>query len=99
MKLRVLAISLALIMIFSTTAMAKGDTHGGDDFRQTAKECDTEASKFRNKGYHELASLYDCLAAIKRNAAKLADEGRWDDLDWTEYYRVEGKIEKLLKKK
>ncbi len=99
MKLRVLATSLALIMIFSTTAMAKGDTNGGDDFRQTAIEYDTKASKFRNKGYHDVARLYDRLAAIKRNAAKLADEGRWDDLDWTEYYKLEGKIEKLIKKK
>lgn len=99
MKLRVLATSLALTLIFSTTAMAEGDTRGGDDFRQTAIEYDAEASKFRNKGYHEVAGFYDRLAAIKRNAAKLADEGRWDELDWTEYYELNEKIEKLIKKK
>ena len=39
------------------------------------------------------------LAEIKRHAAKLADEGRWDDIDWTEYYELNEKIEKVLKKK
>lgn len=79
--------------------MAKGNTQGGDDFRQTAIEYETEAGKFRNKGYHELAAFYARLAEIKRHAAKLADEGRWDDIDWTEYYELNEKIEKALKKK
>ncbi len=50
MKYRIIAASLALTLILSTTAMAKGNTQGGDDFRQTAIEYETEADKFRNKG-------------------------------------------------
>ena len=99
MKYRVLAIILALTLILSTTSMAKDNTRGGDDFRQTAIEYDTEADKFRNKGYNEVAAFYTRLAEIKRHAAKLADEGRWDDIDWTEYYELNEKIEKVLKKK
>ncbi len=99
MKYRVLATSLALTLILSTTTMAKGNTEGGDDFRQTAIEYETEAKKFRNKGYHKVAAFYTRLAEIKRHAAKLADEGRWDDIDWTEYYALNERIEKILKKK
>ncbi|MEH6627789.1 MAG: hypothetical protein V7739_15190 [Motiliproteus sp.] len=32
------------------------------------------------------------MAAIKRHAAKLADQDRWDDINWREYHQLEDKL-------
>ncbi|MGK7871822.1 MAG: hypothetical protein AB4426_00375 [Xenococcaceae cyanobacterium] len=94
----VLITSLALALIFNPAAMAEGDRQGGHDFRQAALEYQAEADKFRQKGNFEVAAIYDRLAEIKRHAAELADQERWDEIDWTEYEELTEELEQLLKK-
>ncbi|MEH6626368.1 MAG: hypothetical protein V7739_07985 [Motiliproteus sp.] len=65
---------------------------GGDDFRNTAVEYDGKAQRYRQKGNPDIASVYVRMAAIKRHAAKLADQGRWDNIDWSEYHQLEEKL-------
>ncbi len=72
-------------------AQGKGG-HGGDGFRNTAVEYDGKAKHYKHKGKQDIAAVYARMAAIKRHAAKLADKGRWDDIDWSEYHQLEGKL-------
>ncbi len=80
---------------FNAPLLAEVDSNGGDDFRQTAMEYEVQAQKIRDEGDNALADIYDRLADIKYEAAELADEGRWDEIDWTEY---EALNEQLWKK-
>lgn len=79
----------------NTAVLAEGNSAGGDDFRQTAMEYEEKAEAMRDDDNSEVAAIYDRLAEIKYEAADLADEGRWDEIDWTEY---EALNEQLWKK-
>ncbi|MEM6254684.1 MAG: hypothetical protein AAF821_17355 [Cyanobacteria bacterium P01_D01_bin.156] len=78
---------------FNASVLAGGN--GGDDFRQTAMEYEAQAQKMRDEGNTSSADIYDRLAEIKYEAAALADEGRWNEIDWTEYHALN---EQLWKK-
>ena len=75
--------------------MAEGKSNGGDDFRNTASEYQEKASKYAAKEEYEKAALYKRLSEIKLDAAAKADKGEWDDIDWTEYHKINEKISKL----
>ena len=86
-------ISLVLLIIsFNAQVMAEGSGKGGDEFRQTAKKYDMKSEKYRKKGMSEVARLYARQAEIKREAARLGDQGRWNEIDWNEYHANEALI-------
>lgn len=92
-RLFTLAAVVFVSINFNASALAEGN--GGDDFRQTAMEYEAQSQKMRDEGNDDDAEIYDRLAEIKYEAAELADEGRWDEIDWTEYHALN---EQLWKK-
>lgn len=64
----------------------------GDEFRKTAAKYDALAKKEKNA---EIAKAYKRMAAIKREAAKKGDAGKWKEISWKEYQALEAKIAKL----
>ncbi len=99
MKLFARGILLILTLSLSSYVVAEGKSKGGDDFRKAAKKYEAKSEKYDRKGMDEVSGLYARQAEIKRDAADLADEGRWDDIDWDEYHQNEGKIYELTKHK
>lgn len=81
-----------LAFALSGVAMAEGSGKGGDEFRNTAARYAAQAQQARAKGQHEKARAYSRMAAIKRNAASLADKGRWSEIDWSEYHRLSAEV-------
>ncbi len=90
-----LFITVLLSFVLVNTSVAEGNSNSGDDFRDTAYKYQEKAKKYDNKGKHDIADLYLQMAKIKLNAASKADQGDWDDIDWSEYHEIEGKIAKL----
>jgi hypothetical protein len=88
--------TLVLALSLSNNTLAEGNSKGGDEFRKTAEKYDAKSDKYRDKGMSEVSELYARQAEIKRNAASLVDQGRWDDIDWTEYHSNEGMINEKL---
>gem|GEM_PF-4634131 len=80
----------------------------GDDFRRAAtshednaKKAAMEATKTRGERvghYLKLASIYRDMALIKHEAAAMADENRWDDINWDRYYELESQRDQLMAK-
>jgi|GEM_PF-1590387 len=68
MSIRSLIIPVVVLSLFTFSAQAEGK--GGDEFRRTAQGYEQKASKYRNKN-SEIASLYQRMAQIKRDAAQL----------------------------
>ena len=93
--LKILSLTV-LLLVSSPLTFADDDTHGGDEFRKTAMEYDEKSEIFRTKGKMDIAKAYDRLAAIKRHAGTLADQGRWDDIDWSEYHQINASIESKM---
>lgn len=87
-----------LITILPFGVIAETSGKGGDDFRHTAKEYKVKASKAMSSGHSENAAIYTRLSEIKEEAAKLADEGKWSDIDWSEYYKLNGALTNHSKK-
>jgi hypothetical protein len=90
------SIILIITLSLSSYVMAEGSGKGGDEFRKTAEKYDAKTDKYRNKGMGEVADLYKRQAEIKRHAAGLADDNRWDDIDWTEYHENETMINEKI---
>ena len=88
--------TLVLALSLSGHVMADGNSKGGDEFRKTAEKYDAKSDMYRDKGMSEVSELYARQAEIKRNAASLGDQGRWDDIDWTEYHSNEGMINEKI---
>ncbi|NKB38542.1 MAG: hypothetical protein GKR93_15510 [Gammaproteobacteria bacterium] len=88
-----------LIMVFSfnSQVFAEGKGKGGDEFRKTAESYEKKSEKYRAKGMSEVAALYSRQAEIKREAAAMGDEGRWGEIDWSEYHKNEGLINQKVK--
>lgn len=99
MKSSIIRLCLLALFCVASPAMAEGKSKGGDEFRQTARKYDEKSEKFENKGMPEVAKLYARQAEIKREAAAMGDEGRWDEIDWNEYHANEGRINELMQKK
>ena len=89
-------LGLILSLSLCSVAIAEGKSNGGDDFRKTAMEYQEKAQKYGDKGKHDIAALYQRMAEIKLDAAAKADEGKWGDIDWSEYHEVEKKISKKM---
>ena len=87
---------LMIIMPFGAIAETSGK--GGDDFRSTAKEYQLKAADAVSSGHPENAAIYTRLSEIKEEAAKLADEGKWSEIDWSEYHELNGKLTNHPKK-
>ena len=83
---------LIIVFSFNTQLFAEGSGKGGDDFRKTAASYEEKSEKYRAKGMTEVANLYSRQAEIKREAAAMGDEGRWDEINWSEYHKNEGLI-------
>lgn len=94
-----LLLSLILSLSLYSVTMAEGKSTGGDDFRNTAYEYQEQAKKFGDKGKYDIAALYQRMAEIKLDAAAKADQGKWDDIDWSEYHEIEKKISKKMHSK
>jgi len=89
------ALFITVAILSCPLSYAETDGHGGDGFRKTAIEYDAKYEMYRDKENMEIADAYHRLAEIKRNAGKLADENKWDDIDWTEYHQINAKIERM----
>ncbi len=94
-KLLCSAVFLAIISL-NVNVMADGKSRGGDEFRLTAERYDAKSEKYRAMGMNEISELYARQAEIKTNAAKLGDENRWDEIDWTEYHENESRINEKI---
>jgi hypothetical protein len=90
---------LTLVLTAPGFAEDNDDGHGGDDFRKTAMDYENRASKYEEKGMSDIASIYTRMAEIKRHAGTLADQGKWDDIDWSEYEALDAKLMKLYESK
>lgn len=99
MRYMVQVLTFVLAVLLSGAVFADGKSRGGDEFRATAKKYDEKAAMYGDKGMSEVSELYVRQAEIKREAAGLADEGRWGDIDWSEYHKNEGKINEVLQEK
>ena len=90
-----------LTLVFTTSAFAEDydEGHGGDDFRETAMNYESRAKKYDEKGMSDIASIYTRMAEIKRHAGNLADQGKWDDIDWSEYEELDEKLMKIYESK
>jgi hypothetical protein len=90
-----------LALVFTTSGFAEDDDdgNGGDDFRKTAKNYENRASKYEEKDMSDIARIYTRMAEIKREAGALADQGKWDDIDWSEYEELDAKLNKLYESK
>ncbi|MDX8398616.1 MAG: hypothetical protein R8K20_00020 [Gallionellaceae bacterium] len=99
--MRLLLASFIFVLTMSSPSFADNDEgkNAGNSFRQAAIEYAHKADKYRNKGYSDIAKIYTRLAEIKRNAGKLADESKWEELDWTEYEKLKARVEELIAKK
>ena len=91
---------MIMILALSVTLLAEGDKKGkaGDNFRAAAVKYETKAQACLDKGYPECAKIYFRMAAIKKNAGQLADEGRWKDISWDEYHKLEAQANELRAK-
>ncbi len=90
-----------LSLVLTTTGFAEDNDqgHGGDDFRKTAMNYENRADKYEEKGMSDIASIYTRMAEIKRNAGSLTDQGKWDDIDWSEYEELDAKLMKIYESK
>ncbi len=57
-----------------------------------------KATDAMSSGNSENAAIYTRLSEIKEEAAKLADEGKWSEIDWSEYHELNGKLTNHSKK-
>ncbi|PCJ56598.1 MAG: hypothetical protein COA79_18195 [Planctomycetota bacterium] len=64
----------------------------GDAFRSAADEYENKAKDAGKAGNKELEKLYNRQAEIKRKAAKLGDDNKWNEIDWKEYHENNKKI-------
>lgn len=75
--------------VFAEREKIQEGKKAGDDFRKAGLEYSEKAKKSLAEGNANDAKIYERLAAIKRSAAKLADEGAWKKISWDEYYRIQ----------
>jgi len=80
------------MLMLSGGVMAQGSGKGGDEFRHTAVKYEQRAKKARANGNYDKARTLKRLAEIKRHAARLADKGKWNQIDWSEYHRLNGEL-------
>ena len=88
------AVPVAILSI-GNPAIADGASPGGSEFAQAAIEYREKAIGASNSGNPEAAEIYNRLAEIKDGAALLADEGRWDEIDWSEYHDLNAELADL----
>jgi hypothetical protein len=81
--------------IFCLSSFADNNA-GGDEFRATAATYAGKAHVASTQGQDAIAALYLQQAAIKTNAAALADMGQWSEIEWTQYHVNEGLIGEML---
>ena len=86
---------LAIVLTTSGFAEDNDEGNGGNGFRETAMEYEDHAKKYDEMGMSDIATIYTRMAEIKRHAGSLADQGRWDDIDWSEYEELDEKLMKI----
>jgi hypothetical protein len=97
----VLLSGFILTLVLTSTGFAEDydEGDGGDGFRETAMEYEDRAKKYEEKGMSDIAIIYTRMAEIKRHAGSLADQGQWDDIDWSEYEELDEKLMKIYESK
>ncbi len=91
-----LIVSLLLSIALCNFTFAERKSSGGDDSRNTAAEYQEMARKFGDNGKYDIAALYQRMAEIKLDVASKADQGIWNDIDWSEYEDIDKKLSKLM---
>lgn len=86
-----------VVMLMPFVALADGGVKGGEEFRKTAIEYERKAIKAELSNKHQEAGIYLRQAEIKRAAAKLADQGKWSEIDWSEYESLNEKLAANMK--
>lgn len=92
---KVMRLFFSLMLMSVGSVFAEGKGKGGDGFRKAAVKYDAEAKAAFEKGQAEIGKLLRRMAAIKRHAAKLGDDGKWNEIDWTEYKEIGVKVNEL----
>jgi hypothetical protein len=86
-----LASLFTVILLTSNIAYAESN-EGGDKFRVAASEYDQLSKQAKQNGDSKTATIFQRLAIIKRHAADLADQGRWSEIDWSEYHALSAQL-------
>ncbi|MEM7541839.1 MAG: hypothetical protein AAF384_09645 [Pseudomonadota bacterium] len=96
-------LSVLGLLVFSINTVAADDGHG---FRQAAVQYDEQAKMMIEKAAYagdgesaqllKIGAIYQEMAAIKRNAAKLAEQERWNEINWTRYEVLDADKEAIL---
>lgn len=92
--MRKLLLSFACLTLMSAPVYAKSSKANGDEFRKTAHEYSSLAKAAKAQGDNTKAELYNKLSAIKAHAANLADQGRWNEINWDEYHMLNKRLSK-----
>lgn len=111
-KLLLTIVSSSLFFVIAENHSGGKKINGGDAFRKTATEHSQKAANYEKlankKGaesnpqtakYTKLAAYYKRMAEIKIQAAKLADQGKWDEISWDEYHAINKKLVEAYKSK
>ena len=95
----------ALGLQLSWGAPAAGEKAPGDEFREAALDYERQAHDAIERAiqsnpeeagrYLQLAVVHRWMADIKRRAAALADQDRWDEMVWDEYHELEAQRDRL----
>jgi len=87
-----------MTLSFSASADYEGKSKGKakHGFYEAATKYKEKAAKYKKKGMHDIAKGYERMSQIKTDAAKKADEGRWDDISWDEYHQIDAQINSKL---
>ena len=97
MKNVIHALLFAVSIVVSCVCLAdESASSAGDEFRATALAFEKKAKLFKGNARSGISAIYSRQAEIKRNAATLADQGRWDEIDWSEYQANENKLRALM---
>lgn len=81
-----------VVLVMSFATFAGGNAKGGDEFRKTAVAYERKAQEASSKSMHKRSDIYSRLAEIKREAAVLADQGKWSAIDWSEYHALNAQL-------
>lgn len=84
-----------LALLLAGNALAEDDAGGGDAFRKAAAEYEAKAEYYADEELYEISERYARMAEIKAEAADLADDGFWEEIDWSEYKELEHEILQL----
>jgi len=93
-KFLLILISALFVTAASVSAKSKAQTDWAEN---AAVKYEKKAAIAKQNGEVEAAKIYKRMAQIKRDAGKASKQGK--KYDWSEYHKLEGKLNQLKHKK